>query len=105
MTKTHDSVRQDAIARRLRAIRAEIGIKPPAMAKRLGVGRTRYINWETLGPSGNMPAEEAMALLCDQVPGLTMDYIYRGILDAVPHALAIRLTAHEEGLDPDPPEA
>ncbi|WP_203070682.1 hypothetical protein [Falsiroseomonas ponticola] len=75
--------------------------KAPEFAALLGVGRTRYLNWENEGPSGNYPAEEAMAYLCDLLPGLTMDYIYRGVLDAVPTRLGIRLTAREQGLDPD----
>lgn len=75
--------------------------KAPEFAALLGVGRTRYLYWENDGPSGNYPAEETMAHLCDLLPGLTMDYIYRGVLDAVPTKLGIRLTAREQGLDPD----
>ncbi|MFH5926422.1 helix-turn-helix domain-containing protein [Roseomonas xinghualingensis] len=85
------------IGRRLKAIRDERGLTPAAMADWLGVSRTRYSNWEN---DQNRPAEEKMAWLCDQT-GLTMDYIYRGKLDAVPMALAIRLAAREQGQVPD----
>ncbi|MFC4170072.1 helix-turn-helix transcriptional regulator [Teichococcus aestuarii] len=87
----------DQIAARLRAIRAELGMDQSAFAKWLGVNRTRYVNWEN---AENKPGEEAMVVLCDKT-GVTLDYIYRGRLDAVPTALAIRLTAREQGLDPD----
>ncbi|MFP5477210.1 MAG: helix-turn-helix transcriptional regulator [Gammaproteobacteria bacterium] len=87
----------DAIARRLRAIRVELGLEQTAMAKWLDVGRTRYVNWEK---AENFPSEQAMILLCDRT-GVSLDYIYRGRLDAVPTALAIRLKAREMGIDPD----
>jgi transcriptional regulator with XRE-family HTH domain len=102
MVNTVDNVTQPAIARRLRAICAEMGVEATQLAKRLGYGRTRVANW-LREDTGNMPAEEAMAALCDMMPGLTLDYIYRGSLDHVPHALAIRLTAWETGLNPDQP--
>jgi DNA-binding XRE family transcriptional regulator len=89
----------DEVARRLVAIRAEQGLDQTAMAKWLGVGRTRYVNWEK---AENLPSEEYMVLLCDRTD-VTLDYIYRGRMDAVPTALAIRLKARELGLDPDAP--
>lgn len=90
------------IVRRLRAVREELGYqKGQEYADLLGVGRTRYANWENDRASGNYPAEETMAHLCDLLPGLTMDYIYRGVLDAVPTKLGIRLTMREQGQDPD----
>jgi len=94
-------VRSDVV-RRLRAIRAELGLSPPQLAERLGVPRTTYYNWEAENPAKpNFPSEEAMAELCDLLPGLTMDYIYRGRLESMKASLAIRLTAREMGEDPD----
>jgi transcriptional regulator with XRE-family HTH domain len=87
------------IARRLRAIRMELGFDQAAMSSWLEIGRTRYVNWEK---AENKPSEEAMVLLCDRT-GVTLDYIYRGRLDAVQTGLAIRLTAREQGMDPDDP--
>jgi transcriptional regulator with XRE-family HTH domain len=92
---------REDVVRRLKAIRDEKNMTAPEFAEWLGVGRTRYSNWESLGPKGNYPSEEFMAHLCDLIPGLTMDYIYRGVLDAVPTKLGIRLTAREQGQDPD----
>ena len=43
--------------------------------------------------------------LCDILPGLTMDYLYRGRLDGLPMQLAIRLASREMGIDPDAPGA
>lgn len=95
-------VSRSEIVKRLRAIRAELGLSPAQMAERLRTGRTTYYNWEAENPSKpNFPAEEAMAELCEMLPGLTLDYIYRGRLDAIPSWLAIRLTARELGYDPD----
>lgn len=87
------------VARRLKAVREELGMDQRAMAKWLDVGRTRYIGWER---AANLPNERVMLVLCDRT-GLTLDYVYRGRLDAVPLALAIRVTAREDGLDPDAP--
>lgn len=70
------------------------------MALFLGVGRTRYLNWER---AENLPSETHMIALAEKT-GITLDYIYRGVLDAVPMALAIRLSARERGLDPDDPD-
>lgn len=96
-------VRSDVV-RRLRAIRAELGLSPPEMAERLGVSRTTYYNWEAENPTKpNFPAEEAMAKLCDLLRGLTLDYIYMGRVDTLPTGLAIRLTARELGEDPGSP--
>ena len=92
---------QGKVAARLTAVRAHVGKNVTEMAAWLDVPRSRYSNWEHEG--GNFPAEETIAALCDQVPGLTMDYIYRGRLDGMPIALAIQLTARELGEDPSAP--
>lgn len=94
-------VRSDVV-RRLRAIRAELGLSPPELAERLGQSRTTYYNWEAENPTKpNLPAEQAMAELCSVLPGLTLDYIYMGKTATMQTGLAIRLTAREMGLDPD----
>jgi transcriptional regulator with XRE-family HTH domain len=81
-----------------------MGLSPAQLAERLGVGRTTYSNWEMERPTKpNFPAEEAMAELCAQLPGLTLDYIYLGKVDTLRTELAIRVLAREKGLDPDAP--
>ena len=101
MENAQPKITQAAIARRLQAIRDEIGTSNADLARRLGVARTRFLHWITDSESANFPAEEAMVELCDLMPGLTLDFIYRGKLDAIPHALAIRLEARLQGIDPD----
>ncbi len=88
------TITQAEIARRLIAIRDEIGVTNSELARRLGVARTRFLHWISPAETANFPAEESMAALCDMLPGLTLDFIYRGKLDAVPYALALRLKAH-----------
>jgi transcriptional regulator with XRE-family HTH domain len=85
------------LGRRLQAIREELNFGQAQMAEWLGVGRTRYVNWER---EENRPAEEKMVWLCEQT-GITLDYIYRGKLDALPMALGIRLRARELGQSPE----
>ena len=101
MENASPKITQADIARRLQAVRDEIGANNTDLARRLGVARTRFLHWISDSESANFPAEEAMVALCDLVPGLTLDFIYRGKLDAVPHALAIRLQARVEGVNPD----
>jgi DNA-binding XRE family transcriptional regulator len=97
-------LRRDDLVRRLKAVRAEMGLQPSELAARLAVPRTTYLGWETENPKKpNFPSEEAMMNLCDVVPGLTLDYLYRGKLATLPLGLAIRLTSREMGLDPDSP--
>jgi DNA-binding XRE family transcriptional regulator len=103
MSKTRSELHHAEIAKRLQAVRLELGLSKRALADRLGISRTRYLHWETSAKSANFPAEESMIELCEMLPGLTMDFIYRGVLDAVPHALAIRLSAFMEDIDPDTP--
>ena len=88
------------VPNRLRAIREELGLSRTEMAEWLGVGRTRWGNWEG-GPdkAGNYPDEDVMIELCHRLD-LTMDYIYRGKSDLIPLARAINLKAREMGMDP-----
>jgi transcriptional regulator with XRE-family HTH domain len=92
---------QQEVARRLRAVMGELKLNRRQMADYLGVAENRLGNWLGKGPKSSMPAEEALILLCRKVPGLTLDYMYRGLLDHVPTGLAIRLMAREQGMDPD----
>lgn len=90
------------VAKRLTAVRKHIGLDRTPFAAWLGVNRTAYFNWEA-GVKGNFPAEEAMARLCELVPSLTLDYIYRGKMSFLKDDLALRLAAFEAGDDPNTP--
>jgi DNA-binding XRE family transcriptional regulator len=98
------TLKRDDLVRRLRAVRMEMGLQPSQLAARLAVGRTTYLGWEAEAPrKPNFPAEEAMMTLCDIVPGLTLDYLYRGKLGTLPLPLTLRLVSRELGLDPNQP--
>jgi transcriptional regulator with XRE-family HTH domain len=93
----------DDIARRLKAARVEMRHHPRVLAELLGTARSTYLGWEagSRAKKPNFPSEEAMIRLCEIMPGLTLDYLYRGRLDTMRTGLAIRLLAREMGLDPD----
>ncbi len=101
MEKAKAKLAHSDVARRLIAVRDELGVKNAPLAEMLGVPRTRFLHWISASKSANFPAEEAMIMLCDLLPGLTMDFIYRGKIDAIPYALAIRLQARMQGRNPD----
>jgi DNA-binding XRE family transcriptional regulator len=93
----------DDVARRLRAVRDELHLTPPAMAEAIHAGRAAYYTWEkgSAAAKPNLPNEQAMVNLCELLPGLTMDYLYRGRYDTLDTRLRIRLMAREMGMDPD----
>lgn len=45
----------------------------------------------------NFPRVPSMALVMELIPGITLDWIYLGVADAMPLGLAIKLQALEEG--------
>jgi hypothetical protein len=98
MIRVMATVLQQDIARRLRAVMAELGMNRRQFAEFLETAESKLGNWLGKGPKANKPPEEVMVLLCEKAPGLTLDYLYRGVLDHVPMALAIRLKAWEEGI-------
>lgn len=93
----------DDVARRLRAVRDELHLTAPAMAEAINAGRAAYYTWEkgSAAAKPNLPNEQALVNLCELVPGLTMDYLYRGRYDTLDTRLRIRLMAREMGMDPD----
>jgi DNA-binding transcriptional regulator YiaG len=93
---------RDGISRRLRAIREHMRMERTPFAEWLGVSRTKYANWEA-DDYGNFPAEEAMIRLCELIPSLTLDYIYRGKFAMLSSDLALHLAAREERNDPTTP--
>ena len=88
------------VARRLALIRAELGLSQDAMAEYLGIGRSRWLNWER---AQHFPSPVIMKRLCE-FTGLTFDYIFRGVHAGVQPALSVRLAIRERGGDPDAPE-
>ena len=74
------------ISERLVATRKAIGLRQSEFADRAGIGRNTYNQWE----KGKRPQLDYALILCD-VYGLTLDWIYRGDPQGLPHGLAQRL--------------
>jgi transcriptional regulator with XRE-family HTH domain len=76
---------------RLRALAAELGLKTASdLARLLGAERAQVSAW--LNGVAYPPAPWA-SRLCEKCPGLTLDWLFRGVPDALPHGLYIRLQA------------
>jgi transcriptional regulator with XRE-family HTH domain len=99
-TLTHDDM-----ARRLKAVREHLNLKPTEMAELMGSNRTTYANWESgsRAKKPNYPGKEAIIVLCDAVPGLTTDYFYRGVMSGMPPLLGISLVAGEMRMGAEAP--
>jgi hypothetical protein len=94
---TDKAVDSQMVALRLRAVMADLELDTVAqLAKLLGAERSQVSNWLQ---AYNLPPPRWMTVLCRKRPGLTLDWIYRGVADAVPIALAIKLEALVQGLD------
>lgn len=94
--KPPDQLQRD-LTTRLRAVQAELGETDEQMAQRAKRGRTTWTNWVNLE---NKPNEQAMVDLC-RATSITMDWLYRGVADAMPAKLVIRLELRIAGHDPD----
>lgn len=65
------------------------------LARLLGAERSQVSNWLN---GYNLPPVRWLAVLCTKRPGLDLDWLYRGVADALPVALAIKLEALAAGL-------
>lgn len=73
-----------AIGRRLRLIRLAKGYAGQRpLAERLGVSVSRYNNWEI----GLVPVPVDYAAKLCAITGVTMDFLYRGVISGLPLAL------------------
>jgi transcriptional regulator with XRE-family HTH domain len=85
------------VAQRLRAVMGDLELETVSqLAKLLGAERSQVSNWLQ---GYNLPPPRWMTILCRKRPGLTLDWIYRGVADAVPTALAIKLEALLQGYE------
>lgn len=85
------------VARRLRAVMGDLELETVSeFAKFLHAERSQVSNWLQ---GYNLPPPRWMNILCRRRKGLTLDWIYRGVADAVPTSLAIKLEALLQGLD------
>jgi transcriptional regulator with XRE-family HTH domain len=94
---TDNLVDSQMVAQRLRAVMGDLGLETVGqLAKLLGAERSQVSNWLQ---GYNLPPPRWMTILCRKRPGLTLDWIYRGVADAVPTALAIKLEALLQGYE------
>lgn len=77
------------IARRLRDARTVLELDQTAFAGRAGLKNQTYSNWE----SGNFRISIDGALALRETYGLSLDFIYCGNLDALPHKIAKALAS------------
>jgi hypothetical protein len=92
-----ENVDPKKVASRLRAVMADQELETVnELADFLGANRSQTSNWLQ---GYNLPPAHFMDVLCLRRPGLTLDWIYRGVADGVPTALAIKLEALSQGMD------
>lgn len=78
-----------ATANRLRAVRAFVGISQGEFAERAGIGKTTYNNYETAAQRPSLNA----AIRLRETYGISLDFIYCGSLDTLPHKMAVALSS------------
>lgn len=61
-----------------------VGLRQADVARALGVSQSKLGNWMR---GDNYPDEYLMTVLCDRY-GLTMDWLYRGVIYGLPGELA-----------------
>ena len=101
-SKTRPRDISSSVARNLRNAREELDPNRTRFAEEFGIHHTLWGKWERgktaagTGSKGNYPDPAVMVELCEKY-GLTMDFIYRGILDYMPNErLKLRLAAKPE---------
>jgi transcriptional regulator with XRE-family HTH domain len=77
------------IALRLRATREAVGMSQIELCRHVGIQPNAYNQWEK--GHGRPSLEHAFKLV--NALGITLDWIYLGNLDGVPHGLASRIAA------------
>lgn len=84
------------VGRRLRALMKDLELETALdLAKAVGGERSKVSNWLN---GYNLPPVPEMAKLLQRRPGLTLDWIYLGVADALPLKLAIKLQALMAGM-------
>jgi len=88
MHRMKSALSQKSIAKRLRGIREGLGLGNQAvLAARLGATVNQYNNWET--GTAKIPVSYATRLCV--LTGVTLDYIFRGEVSALPVRLVTLL--------------
>ena len=93
----------EAIAARLRALRAAVAPSQAEFCRRLGVATNTWNQYE----KGNSRPDLDHATKIARTFGVTLDWIYLGDASGLPHALALRLAEQatvRSGAGPGPAE-
>lgn len=85
------------IARRLRATRLALGLRPTQLCEATGIGTSTYSQWEA---GLRMPDVLQILPICERF-GLTLDWIYRAQISGLTYDLASKIQA-ELAKDPSP---
>lgn len=84
-----------AVARRLITLRHYVaGNNQTKFATEMGIEVKRWNNFERASPL----SRDIALLLCSKIPGLTLDWLYRGVEDGLPVALQRSLVAVDRAL-------
>ncbi len=84
------------VALRLKAVMSDLEMETVVeLAEFIGAERSQVSNWLQ---GYNLPPIPWMTELCRKRPGLTLDWIFRGVSDGLPSVLAIKLEALELGM-------
>lgn len=81
--------RYAAIAERLRSVRDVYGFSAKDFAERAGIDPKRYYNWEN--GKDRISIDGASQLKREY--GLSLDFIYDGNVDMLPHKIAVALSS------------
>lgn len=89
-----------ATGKRLRAFRRVFGYASVRdAANAMGMERSRWSNWEIgLG----LPTVTASLTVVERHPGMSLDWIYRGVLDGMPYQLVLQLQNAVAWVDANP---
>lgn len=80
------------VGRRLRTVFEALGLQQAQVARELNESPQKINNWLR---GDNYPSEWFVYRFCARY-GITMDYLYRGVVVGMPQALAAELFAKEE---------
>ena len=81
----------EAVAARLKSIRAALNLKPSDAAKMLGVAQSTWANWEWTPKNPPIRLGLEMALRIRRTFSVTLDYLYCGDIGGLPVRMAERL--------------
>lgn len=89
----HASTKEE-VCKRLVLLRLARGMKQKEIAAEVGLGVTQWANYEK---HERMPNIQDMIRLAE-AQGVTLDYIYRGVMSSLPHHLALKISNAAEAL-------